>query len=95
VLAAAAIQYALYATVLRPALAADDVERRREGLVRWTALMLVLETLVAAAAGVYVLALLQRHPGGWAWVAPALGLVVGSALPLQLVVGRIMRSVLR
>lgn len=81
--------------VLRPALAADDPDARRAGLVRWTGLMLGLEALVAAGAGVYVLAVMERHPGGWAWVAPAVGAVVGSALPLQVFVGRIMRSAVR
>ena len=94
-LAAGAVQYLLYLAVLRPALRGDDLEVRRAGLVRWTGLMLGLEGVVAAAAVVYVLAVAQRHPGGWAWVAPAIGAMIGSALPLQLIVGRIMRSALR
>ncbi len=56
--------------------------------------MLGLGVLIAVLAGIYVLALLSRHPSGWAWVAPAVGAVVGSAVPLQIVVGRIMRSAL-
>lgn len=57
--------------------------------------MLGLEALIAAAAGVYVLAMVQHGAPRWAWVAPALGAVIGSALPLQVVVGRIMRSAIR
>ena len=94
-LAAAALQYVLYALVLRPALRDEDPERRRAGLVRWTGFLLGYEALVAAGSAVYVLAVMQRHPGGWAWVAPAIGAVAGSAIPLQVVVGRIMRSALR
>jgi hypothetical protein len=56
--------------------------------------MLGLGALIAVCAGVYVLAQLSRHPAGFAWVAPAVGAVIGSAVPLQIVVGRIMRSAL-
>ena len=94
-LVVAAAHWALYAVVLRAALGAAEVEVRRAGLVRWTGLVLGLEALVIAGAGVYVLALLDRHAAGWAWVAPAVWAVVGAAVPLQVVVGRIVRSAVR
>jgi hypothetical protein len=47
---------------------------------------------VVAASAIYVAVLASTHPRGLAWVAPALGAVFGTAMPLQVVVVAILRA---
>ena len=47
------------------------------------------------AAGAYVLVLARRHQAGIAWVAPGLGIVLGTAVPLQVVLSRLIRTATR
>ncbi|HEY8811186.1 MAG TPA: hypothetical protein VIO86_01705 [Candidatus Dormibacteraeota bacterium] len=49
-----------------------------------------MTVLIIGAAWILPFALGHRH--GFAWTAPAIGLVLGTALPLQLVVLRISRA---
>jgi len=88
----AAAQYAIYAVFLRAGLAEQDLELRRAALVRWTGVELAWQAIVVAAVGVYAIALWMRHVPGWAWVAPGVGAVLGTALPLQFAVSRILRA---
>ena len=54
--------------------------------VGWQVTVLVL-------VGVYIALGLSRHPHGGFWAAPAVGAVVGTALPLQLVVAGLLKNV--
>ncbi|HEY6874954.1 MAG TPA: hypothetical protein VI384_01200 [Candidatus Dormibacteraeota bacterium] len=90
---ALAVQFGLYATLLRPALLSEDIERGRPAVIRWLKTTIVFQAAVLAAAGVYVAVIASGHrQSGVAWVAPALGAVVGTALPLQVAVISIMRA---
>jgi hypothetical protein len=91
-LAAAAVQLGLYQWLLRAPLQAADLDRLRPAFRRWIAGALGLQTLVVAVAGVYVFVLMRGHPPGVAWIAPALGLLLGTALPLQLVASSALRA---
>jgi hypothetical protein len=92
---AIATHWVLYARLLGPALAQDDLEARARALKRWLARAVGLQVLVVVGAGLYVLVLVLRHQRGIAWVAPGLGAVIGTALPLQVVLSRLLRSVTR
>ena len=59
---------------------------------RWLKVVLIWQALVLAAAAGYVAVLASDHVPGFAWAAPAIAAVFGTALPLQLVVMRIMRA---
>lgn len=52
------------------------------------------QVLVLAFVGVYV-AVLSRGSHSAAWIAPPVGLVVGTALPLQAVVFGLLRDLSR
>ena len=79
--------------MLRPALLAEDIERARPAVMRWLKTTIAFQAAVVIGSGVYVAAIASGHrQGGFAWVAPALGAVVGTALPLQVAVISIMRA---
>jgi hypothetical protein len=67
----------------------------RARLRTWVVFALAWQLVVLVAIGVYV-ALMSRgsHPSA-AWVAPPVGLVVGTALPLQAVVAGLLKSLSR
>jgi hypothetical protein len=94
-LLAGAAHWLLYARLLSPALTDDDLEARAHALKRWLAWAVGIQILVVVGAGLYVLMLVLRHQRGIAWVAPGLGAVIGTALPLQVVVSRLLRSATR
>jgi len=62
-------------------------------MVRWIKVDLVLQTAILAGAGVYIAVQTSNHVRGAGLVAPPVGAVVGSALPLQLVVAAMLRAV--
>ncbi len=84
---AAAAQIGLYTTMLRRALRLSDLE-----LARPVKTVLVFQTLVLLATGLYVWVMASKHLHGIAWTAPAIGAVIGTALPLQLAVMSILRA---
>ena len=86
------MQFALYSSMLRRALQGGDLESARPAITRWVKTALVYQTAVLVASGAYVVITASSHPHGLAWVAPAIGAVVGTALPLQIAVVTIMRA---
>jgi hypothetical protein len=64
----------------------------RPALKRWIKVALVWEVLVLTACAAYMALLSSRHGAGIAWIAPAVGAVLGTALPLQFVVISIARA---
>jgi len=52
----------------------------------------VWQVAVLVASATYVAALGSKHPVGFAWVAPAIGAIFGTAMPLQVAVIAIMRA---
>jgi len=89
---AAAAQIGLYATMLRRALRLSDLELARPAIGRWVKTVLVFQTLVLLATGLYIWVMASKHLHGIAWTAPAIGAVIGTALPLQLAVMSILRA---
>jgi hypothetical protein len=78
--------------MLQRALRLADLELARPAIGRWVKTVLVFQTIVLLATGTYVAVLASRHPHGIAWAAPAIGAVIGAALPLQLAVVSILRA---
>lgn len=64
----------------------------RPAIGRWLKVVLVWQVVVVAASATYVAVLAPMHPRGLAWVAPPLGAVFGTAMPLQVVVVAILRA---
>jgi uncharacterized membrane protein len=89
---AGAIQLGLYQWLLRAPLQAGDLDRARPAFRRWIFFALAWQALVIVAAGLYVLAETRQHQSGVAWVAPALGALLGTGLPLQLVASSALRA---
>ena len=50
------------------------------------------QALVVVGSGTYVAVLASAHARGYAWVAPAVGAVFGTAVPLQFAVIAILRA---
>ncbi len=78
--------------MLQRALRLADLELARPAITRWVKTVLVFQTLVLLATGAYVAVMASRHLHGIAWTAPAIGAVIGTALPLQLAVMSILRA---
>ena len=91
-IAAAAIQLGLYRWLLRAPLQSADVERVKPAFRRWVVAAVAWQGLVLLTAGAYVFLLTRQNPDGLAWIAPALGLLLGTALPLQLVASTALRA---
>ena len=92
---AVAVQFGLYTRMLQPALRAADLEAARPGIRRWIVIVLIYQTVVVVLTATYVIVTASRHPHGLAWTAPAVGGVIGTALPLQLAVAAILRAARR
>ena len=86
------IQFALYASLLQAPLRSRDIARARPALSLWMKVAAVWQGLVLLGAGGYVVLMSSHHTTGVAWVAPALAAVLGTALPLQLVVITVLRA---
>jgi len=69
--------------------------RLRSNLRRWVVFAIAWQLLVLLFVGVYVGVLSRSPQTSAAWVAPAVGLVVGTALPLQVVVAGLLRDLSR
>jgi hypothetical protein len=91
-LLAFAVQYGLYHRLLRDALHTRDLLQVRPALTRWIKVAIVWQVLVLVACGVYLVAFGPGHRQSAAWISPAVGAVFGTAIPLQLVVMAILRS---
>ncbi|HZQ50535.1 MAG TPA: hypothetical protein VFB69_09530 [Candidatus Dormibacteraeota bacterium] len=89
---AAAIQLGIYQWLLREPLQAADFERVRPAFKRWIGAALAWQAVVIVGTGVYVYLVTRSRPEGIAWVAPAIGLLLGTALPLQLVASTALRA---
>jgi hypothetical protein len=85
------VHWALYAR-FAPGLRTADLELRRSAVLTYFKWLAGWEAAVLLAAVTYLLVLRSAHPSGLAWVAPAVGAVVGNALPLQIVVVAISRA---
>jgi hypothetical protein len=90
-----AVQYAGYDRVLAAGLRSEDVGTRRRALKRWLLFALAWQTLVVAGCFVYALIMTRGHASGFAWVAPPLAALIGTALPYQLAASRLIRAVTR
>lgn len=90
--AAGAIQLGLYHWLLRAPLQSADLARAKPAFRRWIVAAAAWQGVVIVGAGIYVFALARQHPAGLAWAAPALGLLLGTALPLQLVATTALRA---
>jgi len=64
----------------------------RSAIGTWLKVVLVWQVAVVAVSATYVAVLASQHPSGFAWVAPAIGAVFGTAMPLQVAVIAIMRA---
>lgn len=93
--AACTVHLAAYQRLLAPALRTDDGLLKRRALARWGAFLIAFQLAVVVLCGIWILALSVQHPRGYAWSAPPLGLVAGTALPLQVAVFVLMRAVRR
>lgn len=65
---------------------------RRQALRRWLLFTIAWQVLVLAFVGVYLGVMTRAPHGTAAWIAPVAGAVVGTALPLQVVVMSLLRG---
>lgn len=87
------VQLGLYVRLLHRQLRTGDLEQARPAVTRWIKTAIVYQAVVLLASGAYVVVVsASGHPHGLAWVAPALGAVIGTALPLQVAVATILRA---
>ena len=91
-MASVAVQLGLYGWLLRRALLTRELSVMRPAIFRWLKVVLVWQVAVVLVSATYVAVLGSKHPGGFAWVAPAIGAIFGTAMPLQLAVIAIMRA---
>lgn len=87
------MQFGLYRRILHSPLTKRDIELAKPALVLWLKVAVTWQALVLIGSGIYLVGL--HHRPGLAWTAPAIGAIVGSALPLQFVVVGIMRAARR
>jgi hypothetical protein len=78
--------------LLRGSLQARDISVMRGAVGRWLRVVLVWQAVVIGASALYVAVLASHHVRGFAWVAPAIGAVFGTALPLQVAVIAMLRA---
>ena len=91
-LLAIGVHYLAYQRFLGRTLADPDPVVRRAGLTGWARFAIAWQLLVLVLGASWIVPFALNHVRGFAWAAPAIGLVVGTALPLQLVVIRISRA---
>jgi hypothetical protein len=80
---------------LLPGLRSAEADEKRRGLKRWLFFVAVWQAILIAGLVAYALLLPPTRRIGPVWVAPPLAALLGTALPLQLAVVRIVRSALR
>jgi hypothetical protein len=91
-LVAIAVHYAGYRRFLGPGLGEEDPALRQAALLRWARFAIAWQVTVLIAAAAWILPFALHHVRGYTWAVPAIGLVLGTAAPLQLVVMRISRA---
>jgi hypothetical protein len=64
----------------------------RPGIERWLKVVILWQAVVLVGSATYVAVLASAHTRGYAWVAPAIGAVFGTAVPLQFAVIAILRA---
>jgi hypothetical protein len=89
---ASAMNYVGYRRYLGPHLQAPEPQRRQEAMMRWLKFYAVYETVVIVAVVAWLAAHKFGHVPGLSWLAPPVGLLVGSALPLQAMLGPLTRA---
>jgi VanZ family protein len=77
---------------LRNSLRTRDVEQVKTALKRWVKVAIVWQVLVLGACGAYLVAFSPGNRASITWIAPAVGALFGTAIPLQFVVMAILRS---
>jgi hypothetical protein len=77
------VHWALYARAA-PGLRLADLDQRRAALLRYFKWLAGWEAAVLIAAVAYLVLTRTTAPAGLAWIAPAVGALLGNALPLQL-----------
>jgi hypothetical protein len=90
-LLAAAAQYLIFQRFLATGLGSDDPVLRRAALISWLKAALAWQVAEIVVAAAWIVPNLLAHSHGFFWLLPVLGLLVGTALPLQLVLVRISR----
>jgi hypothetical protein len=78
--------------LLRAPLQTLDTARIRPAISRWLKVVLAWQVVVVALAAGYTALVGSAHPVGFAWVAPAIAAIFGTALPLQVAVVAILRA---
>lgn len=91
-LAGFAVHYLAYRRFLAGPLRDPDLLLRRAALIRWARFAVGWQLAVLILDGAWIAPFWINHARGLAWAAPAIGLLVGTALPLQLVALTITRA---
>lgn len=87
------MQYAGYDRILAASLREADAGAQQRGMKRWLVFALVWQALVIAGCFVYAFVMTRSHQSGLAWIAPPIAALLGTALPYQLAVSRLLRAV--
>ncbi|HEY4867426.1 MAG TPA: hypothetical protein VIK45_18145 [Candidatus Dormibacteraeota bacterium] len=90
-----AVQYLAYSRLLLKSLRSSEAAEQRRGLKRWASFVVAWQALLILALAVYALQVGRSHPRDLSWIAPPIAALAGTALPLQLAVGRIVRAAIR
>jgi hypothetical protein len=90
-LLALTVQYGLYHRLLRDPMRARNLAEARPALALWLKIVVAWQVVVGGASVAYVALMASRHTHGVAWIAPPIGAVFGTAIPLQVAVAAIMR----
>ena len=94
-LACLTVHYLAYARILRGGLRSADAAEQKRGLKRWAGFVIAWQAALVIGLAVYTVLVVRSRPQGLAWVAPPIAAILGTALPLQLAVGRILRAAIR
>ena len=78
--------------LLRTPLQTLDPALIRPAVSRWLKVVLAWQVVVVASAAGYTALVESAHPVGFAWVAPAIAAIFGTALPLQVAVVAILKA---
>ena len=85
------VHYAFWVRVLSPALVSADLEERRAAMKRWVTFAVAWQVVILLAIAAYLFPMSRSHPPGGLWITPVLAAVVGTAVPLQVALFRLMR----
>lgn len=86
------VQFMGYDRILAAGLRAPELEARRGAVKRWVGFAVVWQALVVVGVVVYMLVVTRTRRSGFAWITPPLGALLGTALPYQLAVARLVRG---